>query len=51
MEEKGLIPDQYTCCAVAAGLLKIGYVKESQDLLYGVVRGNIMDIVTWNIIL
>nr|UPT48574.1 pentatricopeptide repeat protein AaPPR335 [Agave angustifolia]UPT49071.1 pentatricopeptide repeat protein AaPPR1534 [Agave angustifolia]UPT49074.1 pentatricopeptide repeat protein AaPPR1539 [Agave angustifolia]UPT49312.1 pentatricopeptide repeat protein AaPPR209 [Agave angustifolia] len=51
MEEKGLIPDQYTCCAVAAGLLKNGYVRESQDLLYRAVRGNIMDIVTWNIIL
>lgn len=51
MEIKGLFPDQYTCCAIAAGLLKNGYVTASHDLLYKAIRGNIMDIVTWNMIL
>ncbi|XP_020273174.1 pentatricopeptide repeat-containing protein At1g06580-like isoform X2 [Asparagus officinalis] len=51
MEENGIIADQYTYCAIATSLLKNEHVSKSLDLLYQAVRDNVMDIVTWNIIL
>nr|XP_010907125.1 pentatricopeptide repeat-containing protein At1g62720 isoform X2 [Elaeis guineensis] len=50
MEQKGYLPDQFTHCALASGLLKSGYVRNSQDYLLNILyRRNDVDTVTWNI--